>query len=215
MPTDLLTRFREEALRLGVAERKQRQSERLEKLRADAAAVAVSALAAATPIFSKLKRQLEQLLEDVRAAAEEQRGATEAHIAGVLALADSAARIWETTWEEAFSDRALDRATATAMLRWVLEDAGQLLRDALLWARAFGNMLERPLARLDELEVRAAEFPLWAQECLARWEILDRPRKLLDRERLARSRAAYEQGECEDVADIMARVERGGPLVRE
>ena len=50
---------------------------------------------------------------------------------------------------------------------------------------------------------------------MARWELLDRPRPPLDREQIARSLAEFERGECEDVADVLARLERGGPLVRE
>jgi hypothetical protein len=50
---------------------------------------------------------------------------------------------------------------------------------------------------------------------MARWEMLDRPRKPLNRERIAESQAAYNRGEGEPISDVIARLEQGGPLVKE
>ena len=84
-----------------------------------------------------------------------------------VALADHAARIWETRWEAALREPAKDRATQAEMLRWVLEDAGQVLLQVLRQAQEFAPLFKRPLARLDELKVRAEELPIWARGCLA------------------------------------------------
>src|SRR5262245_30496760 len=213
MATDTLKRFREEVLRLGSAARKRRQGELLEAIRADA--VAVIALASETAAGSAKEKRLEQLLEEIRAAAEELRAATEAHIAAVLGLAEKAARVWWTMWEAALRVPSLDRATEAERLRLVLEETEQTLREALSQAQEHAQLFERPLARLDELEARAAEFPLWARECLARWEMLDRPAPPLDPERVARAQSAYERGEHEDLDDVLSRVEAGGPWVEE
>jgi hypothetical protein len=214
MPTDTLKRFREEALRRGGAERKKRQGELLEGIRADGVALIALASAISSPIVSKTKR-LEQLLEEIRAAAEELRAATEAHVAAVLALADMAAGVWEERWKAALRDPAVDRAEGAEILQWVLEDAGEVLQEALQWAQQQAHMSERPLARLDELKARAAEFPLWARECLARWEMLGRPAPPLDPERIARAQAAFARGEHEGVDDVLSRVQAGGPWVKE
>jgi hypothetical protein len=211
MPTDTLTRFREEALAPAGADRKQRAGKLLEEIRA--AAVAVIALASETVIAAE--KPLAELLEEIRAAAEELRTPTEQQIAAVLNLADMAANIWEGMWEAALGDLAADRVKDAAVLRWVLQDTGQTLQEALGWARGHARMLERPLARLDELEARAAEFPLWARECLARWEMLDRPAPPLDPERIASAQADYARGEHEGIDELLSRIQAGGPWVKE
>lgn len=213
MATDTLKRFREQALRLGGDDRKNRRRELLEKIRIDA--VAVIALASETVIVSTTTKRLEQLLDEIRDAAEEVRAKTEASIASVLALADEAARIWDEMWEAALGNPAVDRGKEPEILPWVLQDAEQALREALRWAQEHAHLFKRPLARLAELEARAADFPLWARECLARWEMLDRPAPPLDPERIARAQAAYARGEHEDVDDVLSRVQAGGPWVKD
>ena len=129
---------------------------------------------------------------------------TESAIAAVLELADRAARVWEEMWETALRDPSKDRTKETEILKRVLDDAGQSLRETLRKARDNAQMYERPLARLDELEARAVEFPLLARECLARWKMLDNPVPPLDPERVARAQAAYARGEYEDMDDVLA-----------
>ncbi|HBI41450.1 MAG TPA: hypothetical protein DDY78_01160 [Planctomycetales bacterium] len=155
------------------------------------------------------------LLEQIRILAEEFKIATESHIAAVLALADQAARIWEAMWETALRNPDKDRATEAEVLRWVLDDAAQVLLEALRNVREEAPLFERPLARLDELEARAAEFPLWARERLARWEMLGLPAPILDPERIARAQAAYARGDHEELTDVLSRVQAGGSWVRE
>jgi hypothetical protein len=69
MPSDTLQRFHEKRLRLGGAEKKTRQGELLEGMRADA--VAVIALASKIQVVSERKKRLEPLLKEMQAAAEE------------------------------------------------------------------------------------------------------------------------------------------------
>jgi hypothetical protein len=211
MPTDTLQRFREESRRLSGAEAKPR-GDLLDQIQADALAFAS---APKSYVISKGKKRLQQLLELVGTAAEEFRAATERHIADVLALADEAVRIWEARWGAALENPDKDRAAEAEMLQWVLEDAGQALKEALRNAQEYAPLFERPLARLDELENRAAEFPLWARERLARWEMLDLAAPALDPGRIARAQAAYAQGDHEELADVLARVQAGGAWVRE
>jgi len=209
MPTDTLQRFREKKLKLGGAARVKRQGELLEEMRADA--VAVIALASKIRIVSERKKPVEQLLAEMRAASEELRAALEGEIATAISLADEAARIWEA----AVGDSASNRASEAETLRGVLGDAEQALREAFRGAQEHAHIFERPLARLDELEVKAAEFPLWARECLARWEMLDRPAPTLDPERVARAQAAYARGEHEDMDGVLSRVQAGGAWLKE
>jgi hypothetical protein len=96
-----------------------------------------------------------------------------------------------------------------------MEDAGRFLQEALPWAQGCSLLFERPPARLDELEARTAEFPLWARERLARWEMLDHPTQPLDPERIARARSAFAQGEHEGVDEVLSRIQSGGPWVKE
>jgi hypothetical protein len=214
MPTDTLKRYwdREEALRLGGAERKKRLGELQGEIRA--AAVAVIALASELPAVPEAK-QLEELLESIRTAAEQMRAEMEALIATALQQADAAAGFWEAVWKAALSEPAKDRVQEADLLRWVLEGTGKTLQEALSWVQGHDRLLKRPLAQSNELEVRAAEFPLWARECLARWEMLDRPALPLDPERIARAHAAYARGEHEGVDDVLSRIKGGGPWVKE
>jgi hypothetical protein len=211
MPTDALQRFREETRRLRNAEAKPR-GDLLDQVQADALAFAS---ASKSYVISKGRKRLEQLLEQIRTAAEEFRAASERHIAGALALADEATRIWETRWESALRNPEKDRGTEAEMLQWVLEDGGQVLLEALRGAQEYAPMFERPLARIDELEAKAAEFPLWARERLARWEMLGLPAPPLDPERIARAQAAYARGDHEELADVLSRVHTGGSWMRE
>jgi hypothetical protein len=212
MPAPLLKRFREETLRLGGAETQRRQGELLKKIRASGAAVVSSV--PETDVVSEMKR-LAELLEELRATAEEFKDETEGLIVTALELAEIAARVWEETWEAALRGPDQDRTEKGEILRWVLDDTGHRLRETLGWTQAYSGIIGRPLARLDELEARAARYPLWVRECLARWEMLGRPRKPLNRDRIAQSQAAYARGEGEPVSDVIARVEQGGPLVKE
>ena len=165
--------------------------------------------------IDETKKRLELQLEERQAAANELRAKTEAGIAGVLTLADEAARFWEATWKRAFVERTRDRQQDGEILRSVLKDAEQKLQEVLNCAQQHAHIFQGTLARLDELEDRGADFSLWVRECLARWEMLDHPMPKLDREQIARAQAAYARGECEDVADVLARVLAGGPLVKE
>src|SRR5262245_17915727 len=118
------------------------------------------------------------------------RATTEAEIVSALALADEAVRIWDEEWEAALGNRVSDCGKEAEILRSVLGEAEQALRNALRSAQDRAHLFERPLARLDELETRTSEFPLWARECLVRWEMLSRPPLTLDPERIARAQAA-------------------------
>jgi hypothetical protein len=219
MSTDTLKRFQDEALRVGDPGRKNRLYELLGKIRRDA--MAVIGLASMMPSRAlPLKgtgepRNLEQLLQDIRAAAEELRPESEAQIAAVLKLADEAARASDAMWQAALSDLAKDRAKDTQMLRWMLRDAENALHAGLRLSEELASLFAPPLARLDELEKRTNEFPVLARECLARWEMLDRPAPPLDHERIAAAKAAYARGDHEDVGEILSRIQAGGPWVKE
>jgi hypothetical protein len=212
MPTDTLKRFRQEAAKLGGADTKKRQGELLKKIRTSSAAVVSSV--PETDVVSDMKR-LAELLAELRASAEEFKDETEGLIATVLELADIAASAWAEMWEAALRDPNRDRTEKGEVLRWVLDDTRQRLLEILGWTQAYSGIIGRPLPRLDELEARAVEFPLWTRECLARWEMLDRPAPPLDPERIARAQGTYAQGEHEAVDDMLSRVQEGGPWVKE
>jgi hypothetical protein len=213
MTVDIVERFREKASLLGGAQRKKRLGELREEIRTDA--VALIALASEILIVSEKRKRLERLLDELRVAVEELRGATESEIALVLELTDEAARAWEAIWAAALADPSADRTNETKLLRRLLEDTGLYLQETLRRSQEDAGRFERPLARLDELEARTADFPLWSRECLARWEMLDKPAPPLDPERIARAQAARARGECEDLDDLLSRVEAGGPWVEE
>jgi hypothetical protein len=124
-------------------------------------------------------------------------------------------RLWDYHWMMALAGEIVDRRADGAKLQSLLERGGRVLASGAAIARACVDLSGQEVARLAQYEEQTRVFPLWVEECLARWEMLEAPRKPLDRERLARSRAAYERGECEDLATIIARLEQGGSLLKE
>lgn len=122
-------------------------------------------------------------------------------------------RLWDYHWTKALAGEISDRREDGAKLRSLMERGGRALSRCAAAARICASGLD--VARLSQFEEQAKAFPLWAEECLARWEMLDRPRTPLNRERLARSQEAYKRGECEDVANVIARLEQGGSFGKE
>lgn len=149
---------------------------------------------------------------------------SEAHQAG--AIADSIVdegigarqgllRLWDYHWSMTLAGEMPERREHGAKLRSLLERGGRILARAAAVARGYTELSGLEVARLSQFEEQVRTFPLWIEECLARWEMLDRPRPPLNRARADRSRAAFERGECEAVADIIARFEHGVPLTKE
>ena len=97
----------------------------------------------------------------------------------------------------------------------LLERGSRIIRRGAEIARAYADLSGHEVARLAQFEEQSKAFPLWVKECMARWEMLGRSRRPLNRERIAESQAAYDRGEGEAVADVVARLEQGGPLVKE
>ncbi len=132
-----------------------------------------------------------------------------------IGLRQGLMRLWDYYWTAALSGKVADRQKEGAALRSLLDRGSALLARAAAAARKGATLSGRDVTRLAQLEEQSKAFPLWVEECMARWELLDRPRKPVDREKIARARAAFERGECEPVSDIIARLEKGGPLVQE
>src|SRR3954451_5915741 len=91
----------------------------------------------------------------------------------------------------------------------LLERGAVWLARAASAARKGANLCSHEVARLSQFEEQVKALPVWIDECMARWEMLDHPRKPLNRERIARAQAAFKQGECEDVASTLARLQQG------
>ena len=166
-------------------------------------------------------RGLEELMDSYQAAAamgggEDQAAAiADFFVDEGIGLRQSSMRLWEYSWDMALTGKVADRRERGAQLRSMLERGARVLsRDAAV-ARALADLSGRDIARLAQFEEQAKAFPIWVEECAARWELLDRPHKPLDREQIDRAGAEFERGECESVSDILARLEKGGPLVRE
>jgi hypothetical protein len=166
-------------------------------------------------------RGLEELIASYKRAAAEGGGEDEAAaIADFLVdegfgVRHSSRRLWDLYWTLALAGKIQNRREYGAKLRSLLEEGAHLLELAAGLARDIVDRFGREVARLSQFEEQARTFPLWVKECMARWEALDQPRKPLDRERLARSQAAFARGECEEPGDIIRRLEQGGPLVKE
>jgi len=124
-------------------------------------------------------------------------------------------RLWDYHWALAVAGEIVNPLEDRRTLGSLLERGCRALARGAAKARLYANQSHREVARLGQFEEQAAAFPLWVEECMARLQLLDGPPKPLDRERLARSQAAYERGQCEDAGDIVARLKEGGPLLKE
>jgi len=125
----------------------------------------------------------------------------------------SSQRLSDYYWAKALAAKIADRQERGAKLRSLLERGGSIVRSSAQIARAYADFSGHDVTRLALLEEKSKAFPRWLQECVARLEMLDRPRRPLHRERIAESEAAYQRGEGEAVSDVIARFESGGPLV--
>jgi hypothetical protein len=132
-----------------------------------------------------------------------------------IGVRQSSLRLWEHHWTRALAGKIPDREEHGAKLLSLLERGSRIIRRGAEIARAYADRSGSEVARLAQFEEQSKAFPLWVKECRARWEMLGRPRKPLDHERLAESQAAYERGEGEPLSDVIARLEQGGPLVKE
>lgn len=132
-----------------------------------------------------------------------------------IGLRQSSLRLWDYSWTMALAGKIPDRRERGLKLRSLLERGGRILSRCAAAARVYADRSGHGVARLSQLEEQSKAFPLWVEECMARWEMLDRTYKPLDRDRLARAQAAYQRGDCEAVSDILAQLEKGGSLVSE
>jgi len=123
--------------------------------------------------------------------------------------------LWEYNWGLALAGKVPDHRERGVKLRSLLERGGRILTRYAAVARHYADLSGREVTRLAQLEEQVKLFSRWIEECMARWEMLDRPRKPLNRERIAGSQAAYARGEGEPVSDVIARLKQGGPLVKE
>jgi hypothetical protein len=114
---------------------------------------------------------------------------------------------WDYHWAMALAGKIPDHKEYGLKLRALLELGGPALADAAVLARLLADRSHREVARLIDFESQAKAFPLWVEECMARWEMLDRPHKPLDRGQVARSREAFRRGECENAGHILRRME--------
>lgn len=132
-----------------------------------------------------------------------------------IGLRQALVRFWDYYWTAALSGQVADRRAEGANLRSYLERGASCLARAAAVARKGAEQSGHDVARLDQLEGHSYAFPVWIEECMARWELLDRPVKPLDRDQVKECLAAFHRGECESVETMLARVQAGGPLVRE
>jgi hypothetical protein len=132
-----------------------------------------------------------------------------------IGVRQSSLRLWDHHWTRALAGEVSDRREDGAKLLSLLERGGCIIRRSAAAARAYAALSSHEVARLAQFEEQSKAFPLWVKECRTRWEMLDRPRKPLQRERIAESQAAYERGEGEAVSEVIARLEQGGSLVKE
>lgn len=163
---------------------------------------------------------LEALIRSNENAAKGGRGEEAAAIADFfvdegIGMRQSLQRLWQHHWSMALAGKVPNQKQRAEKLFSLLEQGGQILRRGAEIARAFADASGQEVARLAPFEEQSKAFPTWVAECKARWEMLGRPRRPLNRDQIAESQAAYARGEGEPVSDAVARLEQGGPLVKE
>jgi hypothetical protein len=144
-----------------------------------------------------------------------QASAAEAIVLDCSALPELIKHVWGLFWKEAEAGRVQDFDATGAILDEILGVTESALQHAIDAARSAGEREGRTVAGLTELEEQATAFADWSARAKAAWPRPSKFRPPLDRERIARAYAALDRGEGEDTAEIIARLEAGGPLVKE
>jgi hypothetical protein len=126
-----------------------------------------------------------------------------------------ARELWEEAWPLAVQGEPATRRMLAAdlfpALDWTAENAAVMAEAA----RNFTDRCGATIPAVEAVEAETRAFATWVVECKARWEMLDWPPMKLDPDQIGRARAAFERGEFESVSDVIARLEQGGPLVKE
>jgi hypothetical protein len=165
-------------------------------------------------------QSLESLIASYETAATAGGGADEAaavadfFVDEGIGVRRSSLRLWDYYWAQALAGKIPDRKERGTKLLSLLERGARVIRRGAALARVYAGLSGQEVARLAQFEEQSEAFPLWVKECTARWEMLDRPRKPLQHDRIAESKAAYERGAGEPVSEVIARLEQGGPLVK-
>src|SRR5262249_1255848 len=111
-----------------------------------------------------------------------------------IGLRQGLMRFWELCWTAALAGKLRDRIKEGADIRALLDRGSAVLARAAKIARTEADRSGHQVARLVQFEEQTEAFPLWAEESMARWELLDRPHKPLDRDRIAAAQAAFQHG---------------------
>ena len=99
-----------------------------------------------------------------------------------IGVRQSSLRLWDHHWSRALAGENTGPAgTRGEKLLSLLERGGRIIRRGAALARAYADMSGHEIARLAQFEEQSKTFPLWVKECMARWEMLGRPRKPLQR----------------------------------
>jgi hypothetical protein len=141
--------------------------------------------------------------------------AAEWFVAECLGLTEKVRRVWAELWKRGQQDLIRDYDTVGTALDDVLVRQISLNEQVAGDSREVAGRTGRDVAGLTELEGTLPEFAAWAERVRAAWPRPSRCRSPLDREQIAQARAALDRGEGEDLADILARLAAGGPLVKE
>ena len=140
---------------------------------------------------------------------------TEFLVALCLPLADELRRYHAWTLRRAQAQPVAGMAAYRALrdgLRRVLAEGLRLLDGAAAAARQSGG----DVARLADLEAAAPRTRAWADGVLAAWPDPDAGWPAFDAEGVRQAREGIARGEHgEDLADVLARIQAGGPLVKE
>ena len=132
-----------------------------------------------------------------------------------IGVRQSSLRLWDYHWTRALAAKTPNWREDGTRLLALLERGGRIIRRGAALARAYADKSGQEVARLAQFEEQSKAFPLWVKECSVRWEMLGRPRKPLNRERIVESQAAYERGDGEPVSEVIVRLQQGEPFVKE
>jgi hypothetical protein len=175
----------------------------------------------AEAIFFRLQEQRRRALEEaVDAWKADHEGAAgalqvEAIVTEALQLREDVRRLWQTVLALARADCIDDYPATGGLLRQLCADNLRLMRNVGGLARSVAGSTGHEVRGLVELDAATAELSAWADRELAQWPWVDAPPLPIDPAMVEQSRASRARGEAEDVGDVLARVQAGGPLVKE
>jgi hypothetical protein len=166
---------------------------------------------------SRKVRNLEETVEDWQLLHADAIAALDAErlIREMLPLPNDYMALWRKTLRDAQQDAVSDLEATGLMIRGVMDRALAVLDLVAVIASRVARQTGHEIEGFDKLRPAREQMRATLDRFSETWPWKDRPWPAADRAALREARERMAHGQGERLADILARVRAGGPLVQE